>query len=190
MRARRRARPDAHEVIGTARVDRRTKDLVKRIEPGEIAVINHEDIDRVAGDGLIEAGVAAVVNCAKSVSGRYPNVGPIRIIDAGIPLFALLELARRHHAATVEIANAAVEMFDAHVRQPLLTAELGDDERANRLVDAFRTLLPATGTLVSQHFRRVLLQVAQEHLEAVGDDDERAAARAAGTRRIEDQPKT
>ena len=86
MRARRRAWPDAHEVIGTARVDRRTKDLIKRIEPGEIAVINHEDIDRVAGDGLIEAGVAAVVNCAKSVSGRYPNLGPIRIIDAVIPL--------------------------------------------------------------------------------------------------------
>lgn len=111
------------------------------------------------------------------------------LLEAGIPLFALLELARRHHAATVEIANAAVEMFDAHVRQPLLISELGDDERASRLVDAFRTLLPATGTLVSQHFRRVLLQVAQEHLEAVGDDGERAAARAAGTRRIEDEPR-
>ena len=59
-------------------VDRRTKDLVKRLEPGEIAVIDHEDLDRVAADGLVEAGVAAVVNAAPSISGRYPNGGPIR----------------------------------------------------------------------------------------------------------------
>ena len=72
------------------------------------------------------------------------------------------------------------------VRHPLLDADLDDDARAARLVDAFRTLLPATGTLVSQHFRRVLLRVAQEHLEAVGDADERAAADAAAARRIEE----
>jgi uncharacterized membrane-anchored protein len=70
----------------TARVDRRTKDLVKRIEPGEIAVIDHRDIDRVAAESLIRAGVAAVVNAAQSISGRYPNRGPLLIVEAGIPL--------------------------------------------------------------------------------------------------------
>ncbi|MBK5287234.1 MAG: MerR family transcriptional regulator [Acidimicrobiia bacterium] len=110
----------------------------------------------------------------------------LELLEAGVPLEALLELARRHHTATIEIAAAAVEMFDEHVRRPLLDADLDDDERAARLVGAFRTLLPATGTLVAQHFRRVLLRVAQEHLEAVGGDDERAAAEAAGTRRIEE----
>jgi uncharacterized membrane-anchored protein len=73
-------------VTGVARVDRRTKDLVKRLQPGEIAVIDHQDIDRVAADGLIEAGAAAVVNAGVSISGRYPNQGPIRIVNAGIPL--------------------------------------------------------------------------------------------------------
>lgn len=71
---------------GIARVDKRTKDLVKRLQPGEIAVIDHADIDRVAAEGLIGAGAGAVVNVAESISGRYPNGGPIRIVNAGIPL--------------------------------------------------------------------------------------------------------
>jgi uncharacterized membrane-anchored protein len=73
-------------VAGVARVDRRTKDLIKRLEGGEIAVIDHEDMDRVAADGLVEAGVVAVVNAAPSISGRYPNLGPQRVVAAGIPL--------------------------------------------------------------------------------------------------------
>jgi uncharacterized membrane-anchored protein len=72
--------------VGTARVDRRTKDLVKRLEPGDIAVIDHQDLDRVAADGLVEGGAVAVVNAAESISGRYPNGGPRRVLDAGICL--------------------------------------------------------------------------------------------------------
>ena len=66
-------------VTGPARADRRTKDLAKRLRPGEIAVIDHTDIDRVAAESLIAAGIAAVVNAGHSISGRYPNVGPIRL---------------------------------------------------------------------------------------------------------------
>jgi len=73
-------------VAGPARADRRTKDLIKRLEPGDVAVIDHRDIDRVAAEGLIDAEVAAVINAGVSISGRYPNVGPIRIVNAGIPL--------------------------------------------------------------------------------------------------------
>jgi uncharacterized membrane-anchored protein len=75
-----------HIVTGVARVDRRTKDLIKRIGLGEIAVIDHRDIDRVAAEGLIRAGVGAVVNVDTSHSGRYPNRGPLLIVEAGIPL--------------------------------------------------------------------------------------------------------
>ncbi len=71
---------------GTARVDRRTKDLTKRLQAGEIAVINHADIDQVAADALVACHPAAVVNAAKSTTGRYPNRGPAIIVDAGIPL--------------------------------------------------------------------------------------------------------
>jgi uncharacterized membrane-anchored protein len=73
-------------VAGRARVDRRTKNLIKRLRPGEVAVIHHEDIDRIAAEGLIEGRAAAVINAARSISGRYPNVGPLLLAAAGIPL--------------------------------------------------------------------------------------------------------
>jgi uncharacterized membrane-anchored protein len=71
---------------GAVRLDRRTKRLVGRLRPGEIAVIDHVDLDRLAADALVAAGVAAVLNAKPSVSGRYPNLGPELLIQAGIPL--------------------------------------------------------------------------------------------------------
>lgn len=71
---------------GPARLDRRTKNLTKRLQPGDIAVIDHEDLDRVAAEALLERRVGAVVNAAASLSGRYPNVGPLLVVAAGIPL--------------------------------------------------------------------------------------------------------
>jgi uncharacterized membrane-anchored protein len=59
---------------------------VQRAQPGDIAVVDHEDLDRVSADGLIAAGIGGVVNAARSISGRYPNLGPLRLIEAGIPL--------------------------------------------------------------------------------------------------------
>ncbi|GGQ86930.1 putative cytokinetic ring protein SteA [Couchioplanes azureus] len=73
-------------VAGTARLDRRTKRLVGRLRPGDIAVIDHVDIDRVAADSLVAVGVAAVLNVKPSISGRYPNLGPEVLIQAGIVL--------------------------------------------------------------------------------------------------------
>lgn len=71
---------------GVARLDRRTKNLTKRLRPGEIAIIDHVDIDRVSADALVACKVAAVVNASPSISGRYPNLGPGILLDAGIPL--------------------------------------------------------------------------------------------------------
>ena len=76
----------ARVVSGPVRVGRRTKDLIKELRPGDIAVIDHRDLDRVAGEGLVASGVAAVVNASPSVSGRYPNSGPLRLTQAGIVL--------------------------------------------------------------------------------------------------------
>jgi uncharacterized membrane-anchored protein len=73
-------------IVAVARVDVKTKVLVRRLEPGDIAVIDHPDLDRVSADELIACRVAAVVNASKSVTGRYPNLGPRLLLDAGIPL--------------------------------------------------------------------------------------------------------
>lgn len=74
------------QISGTVRLDKRTKDLVKRLKPGDIALIDHADIDSTAARMLVEARVQAVVNVAKSCSGRYPNLGPRVLLDAGIVL--------------------------------------------------------------------------------------------------------
>ncbi|GAA2531209.1 putative cytokinetic ring protein SteA [Winogradskya consettensis] len=77
---------EAGDLSGTARLDRRTKRLVGRLRPGDIAVIDHVDIDRVAADSLVAVGVAAVLNAKPSISGRYPNLGPEVLVQAGIVL--------------------------------------------------------------------------------------------------------
>ena len=71
---------------GPSRVDRRTKNLLSRLQPGEVAVIDHLDLDRLAAEGLLTARAGAVVNASRSISGRYPNMGPLLLVAAGIPL--------------------------------------------------------------------------------------------------------
>ncbi len=71
---------------GVARVDARTKNLTKRLRAGEVAVIDHADIDRVSAEALVACSPAVVLNAAKSTTGRYPNLGPQILLDAGIPL--------------------------------------------------------------------------------------------------------
>jgi uncharacterized membrane-anchored protein len=81
------AEPTAY--TGCARLGKRTKRLVKSLRPGDIAVIHHEDIDRVSGEDLAASGVRCVLNAARSSTGRYPNVGPLILAEAGVHLVDL-----------------------------------------------------------------------------------------------------
>jgi uncharacterized membrane-anchored protein len=78
--------PETPGTAGPVRVDPRTKALTKRLRPGDVAVIDHLDIDRVSAEALVACRPVAVLNAARSTSGRYPNLGPEIIIGAGIPL--------------------------------------------------------------------------------------------------------
>jgi uncharacterized membrane-anchored protein len=73
-------------IRGAARLGRRTKDLVKRLGPGDIAVIDHRNLDRIAAEELIACGVRATLNTAPSSDGSYPNTGPLALVRAGVPL--------------------------------------------------------------------------------------------------------
>jgi DNA-binding transcriptional MerR regulator len=109
----------------------------------------------------------------------------LRLLEYGLPLGDVLELARLHGRSARALAERAVELFDEHVRHALRGEGAEDPEAAARLVQAFDALLPATVSLVAHHFRRTLLAVAQEHIEAVGDQDEVAAVRSEALRRLE-----
>jgi uncharacterized membrane-anchored protein len=136
---RRRQATAAGPVTGVARIDRRTKRLVKRLQPGDIAVINHEDLDRVAAETLVDAGPVAVVNAAPSISGRYPNVGPLLLCQAGIPLLddvgpEIMESLHEGAPMTVDGDRVLVgsEVVATGTRQTTDTVDAAiDDARAN-----------------------------------------------------------
>ena len=73
-------------LVGTARVERRTRALLPRLRPGDVAVVEHVDMDRATAQALIDADVAAVVNAVPMISGRYPNLGPQLLVEAGVQL--------------------------------------------------------------------------------------------------------
>ena len=92
--------PDPERLVtGPARLGKKTKDLVKRLELGEVAVIDHADLDRIAAEDLATSGASAVINVASFSTGRYPNIGPLILARAGIvlveaagaPLFDLVD---------------------------------------------------------------------------------------------------
>jgi uncharacterized membrane-anchored protein len=73
-------------VSGPARLGRRTKDLVKRLRPEDVAILDHADLDRVSAEELVESGVRVVVNVSRSSTGRFPNTGPLELVRAGVQL--------------------------------------------------------------------------------------------------------
>ena len=130
------ARPDA-PLEGPARLGERTKHLVKRLRPGDVAVIDHLNIDRIAAEELIDAGVVAVLNASRSSNGRYPNAGPLMLTRAGIrvvdapdsDLFGLLR-----DGDTVRIDGGTVSLRGREVLQGevLEVAELERELEAQR----------------------------------------------------------
>jgi hypothetical protein len=124
----------------------------------------------VDGETRYTAGDIAIVRVA------------LRMLEFGLPLGDLLSLARDTDAAMRGVAERAVELFDDHVRKPIRDSSPGDDAAAVQLVAAFRELLPAVTTLVSHHFRRVLLEVAEAHIGKVGGAAEVEATRAEARR--------
>src|SRR5919107_6457190 len=115
------------EHTGTARLGRRTKELVRRLGPNDIAVIDHTDLDRVSAEELVESGFRVVVNVAPSQTGRYPNPGPLQLVRGGVRL--------------IDVAGA--DQFD----------EISDGERLTvRGASLFRNgTCVATGRALEEH---------------------------------------
>lgn len=107
------------------RVDERTKKLARRLEPGEVAVIDHADLDRVAAESLVAKEPAAVLNAAKSTTGRYPNLGPGILLEAGIPLIDDLgpDIMTLREGDSVTIKENAVFTGDRLIAEGVLQTE-------------------------------------------------------------------
>ena len=115
-------------VVGVARLDRRTKRLTKRLRLGDVAIIDHVDLDRVGAEALVAARVGAVVNAAPSISGRYPNLGPEVLLRAGVPLLDAVDgevFAQVHEGETVRLLGDTLYDADGRV---VAKGQLQDEE--------------------------------------------------------------
>lgn len=123
-------------VTGVARIDRNTARLLRRVGPGDIAVLDEMDLDRATADALVTAEVAAVVNAAPSISGRYPNLGPEILVGAGIPLLDSVggEVFRRVKDGTkLRLHDGGVFSGDKELAQG---SEQSSDSVADLMVEA------------------------------------------------------
>jgi len=131
---------DEVAVGGIARLDKKTKNLVKRLRPGEVAIIDHEDIDRVSAETLVEKRPLAVINAACSITGKYPNLGPLVIIASGIDIVdevggQIFELVQE--GSLVSVTKGVVYLEGAEVARGV-PLSLADVER--KIEDSKRTL--------------------------------------------------
>jgi uncharacterized membrane-anchored protein len=127
------------EFTGNARLDRRTKHLVRRLSADDVAIIDHTDLDRVSAEELVESGVRVVVNVAHSQSGRFPNPGPLLLVRGGVRL----------------IDAPGAELFDQVSEGELLTVRGGSVFRNGTCLAAGRVLRPdeLAGVLAEQESR-------------------------------------
>ncbi|MGO1056533.1 putative cytokinetic ring protein SteA [Crossiella sp. CA198] len=118
-------------VHGPARVDRRSGDLIRRLGPGDIAVLDQLDLDRRTADALVAAEVAGVVNASASISGRFPNLGPEILISAGIPLIDAVgpELLRKIKDGT------RIRLFEGGIFQGETELGRGTEQTADSVAD-------------------------------------------------------
>jgi uncharacterized membrane-anchored protein len=145
------ARRGAKGNARNARVDRRTKNLLSRVQPGEIAVIDHEDLDRVSAEGLAEKNVSAVVNAARSTSGRYPNLGPLILVERDIPLVdgvgrLLMSKVREGQPLRIEEDRvfAGDELVGVGTRQTLDSVSAAMESARRRLSEQFESFAANT----------------------------------------------
>jgi uncharacterized membrane-anchored protein len=144
-------------IHGTARLGRKTKHLVKRLRPGDVAVIDHTNIDRIAAEELIATGVSAVVNASDSTNGRYPNAGPLLLARAGVhlvdaPRSPLFERLKDGDPVTIEggrVIRAGEEIITGRVLEADQLARQLDEQR-QRVDDALSAFAENTMARVRQ----------------------------------------
>lgn len=141
------------------------RETISRDELAERAGVHPAVIDAVAREGLLDAVEGEGDDARFDPADVEAVSSGMALVEAGLPLGELLDLARRSDDALRGLAERAVDVFLEFIRDP---ARAGDDDgdAPDRLVRAFETMLPATRGLVGQHFEHLVLDVARERLEA------------------------
>jgi len=135
---------------------------VQRLHAGDIAIIDHPDLDGVAAEALVARRVAAVVNLSPFITGRYPSSGASILLRASIPLY---ECHDTHLAEVVQEGETAVITGDTLCLNRLpdtsFSLERLDEERAQRLL-----------SLAQQRLKSELRAFAQNTLEYLQEESD------------------
>jgi uncharacterized membrane-anchored protein len=158
-------------ITGTARLDRRTKDLVKRLGRGDIAIIDHKDMDRLSAESLLESGVGVVINVAESISGTYPNLGPLLLVRGGVELIDAVGpdvFARVAEGDVVEIIGGDVllggEVIASGHRLTVDTIEAAMQDATSRLDQQLDAFVRNTMEFVDKERALLTGEIAVPHL--------------------------
>lgn len=167
---------DADAVLASVVVGEPSNDHPRMLTLDELAQatgVSATVLQAIEREGLLSP---RVVNGRPVYSSRDAATvaAGLALLSAGLPLSELLDLARRHDEAMRAVAEEAVDLFVRFVRDPIHAAASTQDEAARKLVAAFNRMLPATTTLVSSHFERVLLAVAENRLQQEGLVEDRS----------------
>lgn len=127
-------------IRGIVRRGRRTKELVKRLGPGNVAVIDHVNIDRIAAEELIATGVRAVLNASESTDGRYPNAGPLLLARAGVALIDVRDGDPFELLGEGDVVTIAGGVVSAGGHEVLRGLVLGTEELERRLDEQRRQI--------------------------------------------------
>lgn len=134
-----------NSVEGRARLDRRTKNLVKRLKPGEIAIIDHKDVDRVSSSSIIERSPIAVINASTFITGTYPNIGPLMMLAAQIKLIEEVGediFDRVHEGDFLKISGSDIYMGKEKIASGV---ELLESEAKRRIEDSRKNMGKSLG---------------------------------------------
>ena len=153
------------EYTSTARLDKRTKDLTKRLKPGDIAIIDHRDIDRVSAEALVDAGVPIVINAAASISGAYPNIGPAILLRNGVVLIDRVGMdifTKVKEGATLTVIDGAVFSGD----DPIAEGKVLEVDAVDAMMETARE---NTGILLD-NFARNTIEYLEEEKDLITSD--------------------
>jgi DNA-binding transcriptional MerR regulator len=126
-------------------------------------------LQAIEREGLLSGRERDGVKVYSSSDGKVVEAG-LALLETGLPLGELLALAREHDAASRAVARSAVEMFLRFVRDPIRASATSESDAAERVIEAFNKMLPATTALVANHFQAVLLAEAQARIERDSDE--------------------
>jgi uncharacterized membrane-anchored protein len=152
-------------VSGRLRIDRRTKELCKRLRRGDIAVLDHEDLDGTAARALLDLRPSAVVNAAPSITGRYPNAGPRILLEAGIPVLDAVGASALERMREGQRAEVRGESLWCDGKQIATGERLTVEAVAERMEAARQNL----GQELQRFSENTLQVLAHEGLEAFAD---------------------